>query len=156
MRQKGVVVSNLKRCYNFAATRPARGASRRFPGGDPPAMKQRYWFPWLASLVLACLTVSVSAAPVYHGSRGGRYVPPPTPATAPAHVEHGDVPIGWTLPFVLLLASIALMPFVARHFWERHSAKVPVGLALLVACYYPLYRQALGPWLAEMKEYVSF
>ena len=39
MRQKGIVVSNLKRCYNFAANRPARGASRRYPGGDPPAMK---------------------------------------------------------------------------------------------------------------------
>src|SRR4051812_14708552 len=109
MRQKGIVVSNLKRCYNLPANRLARGASaRRFPGGDPPAMKQRHWFPWLASLLLAFLTVSAPAAPVYRGSRGGRYAPPPTPATAPAaHVDHGDVPIGWTLPFVLLLASIA-------------------------------------------------
>jgi Na+/H+ antiporter NhaD/arsenite permease-like protein len=55
-----------------------------------------------------------------------------------------------------LLACIALMPFVARHWWERHYPKVSVGLALLVACYYQFYRQAPGPWLSEMKEYVSF
>lgn len=81
---------------------------------------------------------------------------------APAHssttgpVEETGISIFWSLPFVLLLASIALMPFVRRHWWERNYPKVSVGLALLIAVYYALYRKAPMPWLSEMKEYVSF
>jgi Na+/H+ antiporter NhaD/arsenite permease-like protein len=67
-----------------------------------------------------------------------------------------DISILWTLPFVILLAAIALMPFIGRHWWERHYAKVSVGLALLVAVYYVMGRKAPVPWLTEMKEYVSF
>jgi Na+/H+ antiporter NhaD/arsenite permease-like protein len=66
------------------------------------------------------------------------------------------IPLAWSLPFVLLLAAIALMPFVARHAWERHYPKVSIALACLVAGYYTVYRRAPGPWLAEMKEYISF
>src|SRR5690242_15640284 len=38
------------------------------------------------------------------------------------HVSQGvvdaRVPLGWVTPFVLLLVSIALMPFVAKEWWE--------------------------------------
>src|SRR5687767_1982772 len=42
---------------------------------------------------------------------------PAGPGTSP----EGGGPIGlaWALPFMLLLACIALMPFVHRHWWER-------------------------------------
>jgi len=66
------------------------------------------------------------------------------------------IPLYWSLPFVLLLAAIALMPLVAPHWWERHYPKVAAALALLVAAYYLLVRRDPAPWLAEMKEYVSF
>jgi Na+/H+ antiporter NhaD/arsenite permease-like protein len=75
----------------------------------------------------------------------------PPPATAGA-----DVALLWSTPFVALLASIALMPFVAKHWWERHYPKVSVALALLVAAYYFAARRAPAPWLHEMREYVSF
>jgi Na+/H+ antiporter NhaD/arsenite permease-like protein len=81
-----------------------------------------------------------------------------TTSTAPVVAPHGsaDVPLVWSLPFVLLLAGIALMPFVARHWWERHYPKVSVAFALLVAVYYFGVRHAPGPWLKEMREYASF
>lgn len=39
-------------------------------------------------------------------------------------------------PFALLLLAIALMPFVAKHWWEHYYQKVSVGLGLLVVLYY--------------------
>src|SRR5256885_9550459 len=85
----------------------------------------------------------------------GRVVAPPAsrPAIAP---ELAPISLGWSLPFVLLLACIALMPFIARHFWERKYRNVSFGLALLVAVYYIFYRQDSMTWLREMKGYVSF
>lgn len=79
-----------------------------------------------------------------------------TRSVVPApHVE-ADVPLLWATPFVLMLAAIALMPFVARHFWERHYPKVSFALAGFVALYYFAIRGSAGPWLHEMQEYVSF
>lgn len=48
----------------------------------------------------------------------------------------------WMIPFVLLLAGIAMMPFIARHWWEHHYAKVAIVLGLVVTAYYGLF---LGP-----------
>jgi Na+/H+ antiporter NhaD/arsenite permease-like protein len=39
-------------------------------------------------------------------------------------------------PFALLLLAIALMPFVAKHWWEHHYQKVSIGLGLIVVLYY--------------------
>ncbi|MEI6083098.1 MAG: sodium:proton antiporter [Verrucomicrobiota bacterium] len=39
-------------------------------------------------------------------------------------------------PFALLLLAIALMPFVAKHWWEHNYQKVSVGLGLIVVLYY--------------------
>ena len=67
-----------------------------------------------------------------------------------------DVGLAWSAPFALLLACIALMPFVARHWWERHYPKVAIGLALIPAVYYFAILRMPGYWLSAMSEYVSF
>ena len=77
-------------------------------------------------------------------------------AVAVVAEPHAHVSIFWSLPFVLLLACIALMPFVHRHGWERHYPKVAVGLALLVAGYYFFVARRPWPWVESMQEYVSF
>lgn len=59
------------------------------------------------------------------------------------------------LPFVLLLLSIAVVPFIHRRWWERHYAKVSIGLGLFVCAYYVLYRDYHR--MAEtLIDYVSF
>src|SRR5262245_608421 len=56
------------------------------------------------------------------------------------HVGHAApdarVPLAWATPFVLLLLSIAAMPFVARHWWEHNYARVSIALAATVGVYY--------------------
>jgi hypothetical protein len=45
--------------------------------------------------------------------------------------------LAWSLPFVALLLSIAILPLVpkASHWWERNASKLTVALALaLVTC----------------------
>ena len=64
--------------------------------------------------------------------------------------------IVWAIPFVLLLACIALMPFINKHFWEHHYAKVAIGLAALPAFYYLAILRQPSPWLGAMEEYISF
>jgi Na+/H+ antiporter NhaD/arsenite permease-like protein len=127
----------------------------------------------VAALLFALVPVAAIAAPsprtpVRPGPVAGptQVTPaiPTTSASAPdrrspaavIHREPGPVPIAWTLPFVGLLACIALMPFVARHWWERNYRRVSVGLAVLVGAYYVFYRHTPGDWLKEMQEYVSF
>ena len=39
----------------------------------------------------------------------------------------------WTIPFAGMLLSIALFPLFARHFWERHYAKVTLFWSLALA-----------------------
>ena len=43
------------------------------------------------------------------------------------------------LPFLLQLLAIALMPFLAHHWWERHHPKVSVSLGGFTALYYCLF-----------------
>jgi len=63
----------------------------------------------------------------------------------------------WILPFALLLGSIAAMPFIARHFWERNYPWVSIGLAGVVAAYYLLAVPDGYRWLSKsMGEYISF
>lgn len=55
------------------------------------------------------------------------------PSFAHAAEEIAYHPV-WAVPFVGMLASIALFPLAARHFWEHHQGKVAAvwGLAVLV------------------------
>ena len=52
------------------------------------------------------------------------------------------VSLAWGLPFAGLLVSIALMPLLAPHWWERHFAGVTAGWALLFALPYGVARGA--------------
>lgn len=64
---------------------------------------------------------------------------------------------GWLVaPFVLLLGSIALMPFIARHWWEHHYPKVSYALGLLVVLYYIFFLDNTPRLLLTFHEYTSF
>ncbi len=60
------------------------------------------------------------------------------------------------LPFALLLAAIAMGPFLNQHWWEQHYPKVAVGLGLITTLYYVFALNAPGRMLHVAHEYVSF
>ena len=60
------------------------------------------------------------------------------------------------LPFALLLAAVAVMPFVHHHWWERHYAKVSVLLGAISAGYYLFWRQDMARLLHVAHEYLGF
>lgn len=67
-----------------------------------------------------------------------------------------EIAIYWVIPFVLILLSIAILPLVVPHFWEKNRNKglVSFGLALPVAIYlFKFHPQALSH---SLQEYVSF
>jgi Na+/H+ antiporter NhaD/arsenite permease-like protein len=55
-------------------------------------------------------------------------------ASAVAHFDGADASLVWSIPFVGLLLSIALLPLVAHRFWEHHFGKVAAlwSFALIV------------------------
>ncbi|HVS71119.1 MAG TPA: sodium:proton antiporter [Phycisphaerae bacterium] len=67
-----------------------------------------------------------------------------------------QVPLLWSLPFLLLLVCIATMPFAAQHFWEKHYHHVAIALALLVAGYYLFGLHAARSMAKNLGEYISF
>ena len=42
----------------------------------------------------------------------------------PVHFDGAGASLAWSIPFAGLLLSIALLPLIAPHFWERHFGKV--------------------------------
>ena len=77
------------------------------------------------------------------------------------HAYHGvvdaRVSIAWVIPFVLLLGSIATMPFIHRHWWEHNYARVAIGLGVLVAVYYFFFvERGPGNIGRSAAEYISF
>ena len=60
------------------------------------------------------------------------------------------------LPFALLLAAIALGPFLNKHWWEHHYHHVAIGLGLVTTLYYVFALGAPGRMLHVAHEYVSF
>ncbi len=61
-----------------------------------------------------------------------------------------------TLPFVLLLLSIAVVPFISARLWERNYAYVSFGLALISVAYYTLILGNGGRMIQTAGEYYSF
>ncbi len=56
----------------------------------------------------------------------------PSPLFAGGVVLPGEtLSLWWALPFVGLLASLALMPLLVIHFWEAHYGKVALGWSFL-------------------------
>lgn len=47
-----------------------------------------------------------------------------------------SVPAWWSLPFVLLLACIALLPLIHKRFWERCHRQLAAGLGLITVLAY--------------------
>jgi Na+/H+ antiporter NhaD/arsenite permease-like protein len=66
------------------------------------------------------------------------------------------VALPWVAPFILLLGSIATMPFIAKHFWEKHYHHVALVLAAIVTSYYLLGLRAGGAMAKSFGEYISF
>lgn len=67
------------------------------------------------------------------------------------------LPSAWLLlPFVLLLLAIAVLPFAATHWWERHYAKVSLILGGFVAGYYLIFFRAVHRVGDALHEYGSF
>jgi Na+/H+ antiporter NhaD/arsenite permease-like protein len=68
----------------------------------------------------------------------------------------GPIPVLMTLPFILLLLSIAIVPFISAHWWERNYPWVSFGLAAVAVAYY-FFFSANGPRMIQSAhEYFSF
>ena len=56
-----------------------------------------------------------------------------------SHGDHGPaptIPVWLVVPFALLLASIATMPFINAHFWHKHFPDFAFLLGSLIVAYY--------------------
>jgi hypothetical protein len=72
------------------------------------------------------------------------------------HAEPFVPALGWALPFVGLLLSIAVLPLAAPRFWESNLRKLGVS-ALLAAPVLVLYARAWPQALVHAgADYVSF
>ncbi len=67
-----------------------------------------------------------------------------------------EVPLALSLPFVFLLAAIAIVPFINRHWWEKNYQFVSVGLALIPIAYYLFVLGNGARMLQTGTEYISF
>jgi len=72
--------------------------------------------------------------------------------------EYSVMPVNpvMTLPFVLLLLAIALMPFINGHWWEHHYPAVSIALGAVSLIYYLLILHNGMRMAATALEYVSF
>ncbi len=77
--------------------------------------------------------------------------------------------LAWSIPFVTLLLAIALMPFINRHWWERHFHHVAISLGAVAAAAYLIFyggpatidghavsNYGLHRMLEAIKEYFGF
>lgn len=62
----------------------------------------------------------------------------------------------WALPFVVLLGSIAVLPLVNKHWWEKNFALISFGLALLVVFHYFFQLKESEVLVHTGLEYFSF
>lgn len=72
------------------------------------------------------------------------------------NVQIKAVELWLVTPFVLLLGSIAVAPFINRHWWEHHYPKVSYGLGVLVVLYYIFVVDNVPRLLLTFHEYISF
>ncbi len=80
------------------------------------------------------------------------------PAWAVAGVgEDVILPNPWmVLPFVALLAAIAVAPFIHKQWWERYYPHVSVGLGAITVLYYVVVLGNGARMLHSAEEYISF
>ncbi len=72
------------------------------------------------------------------------------------NVQILPVNVWWVTPFVLLLGSIAVMPFINRHWWEHNYPKVSYALGAVVVLYYVVALDNVPRLLLTFHEYISF
>ncbi|MDR0533290.1 MAG: sodium:proton antiporter [Verrucomicrobiales bacterium] len=60
------------------------------------------------------------------------------------------------IPFAVMLLSIAVMPFISKHWWEKHYPKVAIALGSITLVYYLFSLKAHTTVLHTAHEYVSF
>jgi len=60
------------------------------------------------------------------------------------------------IPFITLLALIAIMPLLNKHFWEKYYAHIAISLGLIVIVYYALYSKNFTVLAHTGHEYLSF
>jgi Na+/H+ antiporter NhaD/arsenite permease-like protein len=53
------------------------------------------------------------------------------PSASALYLDGATLGLGWALPFVGILLSVALLPLLAPRLWEHHFAKIAGGWALL-------------------------
>lgn len=66
------------------------------------------------------------------------------------------VPLWTALPFVLLLVSIAVVPFVNREWWERRYPLVAIGPGVIVVAYYVIGLHNAPRLGVVLYDYISF
>ena len=74
----------------------------------------------------------------------------------PAHAEVVPVNPWFIMPFGLLLAAIAVMPFIHRRWWEEYYPAVACALGLVVVLYYGFGLHNASRMFLSGSEYVSF
>ena len=83
-----------------------------------------------------------------------------TAAPAAAAATGADLSLAWGIPFVGMLASIALMPLLAGHIWHDHYGKIAAGWAVLLVVPFAIVfgpgRAAEEVWHIVLQEYVPF
>ncbi len=81
-------------------------------------------------------------------------------STIPAFAgdEYDLVPVNPLMitPFALLLLAIAVMPFIAKHWWENNYPKVSIGLGLISIGYYLIGIDNVTRMMHSLGEYISF
>ncbi|MBV8881726.1 MAG: sodium:proton antiporter [Planctomycetaceae bacterium] len=74
-----------------------------------------------------------------------------------ASIASGGPPVWTVLPFAVYLLAIALLPLLARHFWEKHRNKLIVALLASAPVVAFLLGTQRGPLLLHgAKEYAAF
>ncbi len=62
----------------------------------------------------------------------------------------------WVLPFIFLLASIAILPLAQKHWWEKNFLWVSFGLGFIIVCRYLFQLHDAHSLLHTGFEYLSF
>lgn len=67
-----------------------------------------------------------------------------------------DVNPLWIIPFVTLLLSIAIVPLIHKHFWEKYYPHIAIFLGLITVSYYLFIAKDTIRLLHTGHEYISF
>lgn len=79
---------------------------------------------------------------------------------AATHIDGGDISLAWSLPFIGMLLSVALLPLLTPRLWEHHFAKIAgfwtLAFILPAAAVFGGTTAAAEAWRALLVEYLPF